>query len=610
MVRRLSQIGILSVTFVVLLVGYTNCSAPFGSAGGAGSPANLSSEGSICEATLRDAFNATYRPLFRDPQLCLGCHVDEGVSPYKFASANLDKSWSAFKVLDLNKIDSNAVSPSHAAPVTGPQNQEKFVAARNAYDQARASYENCLASDTPTPGGDEPDELNADLVMDEKNLPDLYFGDGRRVTVMWSLDAEALPVGARVAATFSVDISVDYVTEGEKKIPKGYTFSKPRIQMLTGEEELDVKGVTVQVNRKDLTGIEPLLSAEKIARGLGPMGQNGVELMNVIHDGDVKVPLASVSTADKIRFALVKATKRARTDNPAAPAAATIRANATFTRTPRFAITIGNDSAARRWCVTTSASRPTSTSAACPGFENSTFRGWWVARPTEFDLGFVGFAPTDNENVKFYVWVANADLRISEASGSGTIRYDIAPPAAVTYTGLAVNGTQIAEIQGLSNSNEEVRWCVKEASSMQDAQNPQGCTFRDEKPSFVGLRQMGTRYVGIHTRDLAGNVGPTPPVKSINNPYGRISFAQLTMDNDPRGVFKRSCFSCHGSGAAEAAKWNASSYADTITSENKPKILNRIENTSMPMPQAGLLPVRERMLINLWFTQTSTPVEQ
>ncbi|HVK61604.1 MAG TPA: hypothetical protein VM432_08645 [Bdellovibrionales bacterium] len=589
MMRRLSRFVAISVSFVVLLVGYANCGQPFSEKdmASSGSSASLS----VCEETLKAAFNTSYRPLLTDSNLCLSCHVDNGVSPFKFSSSNLAKSYSTFKDVGANAIDANAISATHAPPITGPQNETAFKEARSKWDLAYASYQNCVSSPTNGPS-------NVDLVMDERNIPELYFGDGRTVMASWYLAAEALPVSARLPAFFMVDIAVKYETVGGVKTATGYTFSNPRIEMLSGEIEVEVEAVVVQVNGLQPRDLEPLLSARAISRGIGP---------TKLFDGSVVTRLPAVSSADKIQISFGFSEVRQRTDNPPTPPNPTIRANSAYTRLATVNITVGNDSTARRWCVTTSSTRPASTGVVCPGYENSTSTGWVNQRPTTIDLAMLGRAPNQNESIPLYVWVANNDLKLSANPGVGSVIFDTEAPSSVALTSVSLNGTQIADLNGLGDSSETVSWCVKEAGNADDARNIQNCQFTTAKPSYVALTQAGTRYVAVFVRDLAGNPAQASPARSVVNSYGRISFQQLSMSGDARGVFANRCYSCHQSGGAGFSKWNATDYADTVA--KKSRILASIESTTAPMPQTGLLPAKERALIRLWFTQTQTPVQ-
>ncbi|MES2855127.1 MAG: hypothetical protein V4692_04655, partial [Bdellovibrionota bacterium] len=590
--------AILSLFGAVLTVGYANCSKPFRTNALSGSDFMSLS---VCEETLRASFNVTYRPLLTTAGMCLNCHNDSGNSPYKFASSNLSKGFSAFQQVGVNRIDANAVSSTHATGNTGPQNQASFTSARASYDVAYASFQNCQSSGGgggPTPGGPA-----GAMIMDEKNFPEIYF-EGKVGNPYWALFSEVTPVPARLPAYFSATISVKYETVGGLKVAKGYTIKDPRVEMLAGEIELEMEGLVLYVNGEQPPGLEQLLSARKTIRGIGP---------NYIYQGEVYVPMESISSSDKISFAFGYAETRARTDSPPTPATPTVKSRAVYTRDADIEVEIGNNSTAKRYCLTTSSAKPTSVANVCPGYENSTVSGWVNTAPASLNLVTLGYVPTNGSTIQFYLWVANSDLKISAAAGTGSVLYDVEAPAKIAFGSVTLGDTQIATLNGVGDSSEPITWCVKEATTIRDAQDRGGCRSYTEKPVYVALTQKGTRYVVIHIQDRAGNQGLASDVKTVENTFDRISFAQLSMAGDARGVFANRCLSCHGAGKPAQAKWDATSYSSTVSkggTRTSPGVLRlRIENATMPMPASGLIPLKERELIHLWFTQTNTPVE-
>jgi mono/diheme cytochrome c family protein len=327
-----------------------------------------------------------------------------------------------------------------------------------------------------------------------------------------------------------------------------------------------------------------------------------------IFDGEVEAPLSVISSGDKISFAFGYFSLRQRTDNPPTPPSPTVAAKNPYTRVAQVPISIGNDGTARRWCLTSVATKPTSTAVACPGFEGKTTTGWLTARPANFDLTTLGRTPASGETITFYLWVANSDLKISAAPGQGQVVFDSTAPASPTFGSVSLGATQIADLVGLGDSNEPVSWCVQETATMAEAQKADGCKFVSTKPIYVGLRGSGTRYVAVFVQDRAGNQARTD-VKTVVNTYGRISYEQLTSTTSgARGVFASRCVSCHGTGGQSNANWDVTSYSATVA--KKDKVLSRIDDTAQPMPPTGLLEERERALIRLWLTQTSTPVQQ
>lgn len=573
----------------MILLGTTfatvRCGAPSHNSSNTEEFDSLGLSAAECEAELMDAFAVSYRPFLSDTSLCLHCHTEGGSSPYKFASTDLPTAFNTFKNLGAAAVDAKALDAAHASGVTGPANAARVSAARSVWDSAYASYQSCLKPSATS------------VLLEEKNEPALYFGDGQTVTLRWNLGGtEVSPTSARVPGTFSIDARVSY----SNSLPTGYVFGNPRIQLATGEVEVEIKGLAVRINRVQANNMQAFLNASKIAKGSDPVS---IYASSVVSNSSV------ISSGDKISIGFVKFNIRARTDNPPIPAVPVLRVNNPFANTQNVGITVSGDTTARRWCITHSSVRPTSTAEPCPGFEgNVKTNGWSTSRPNIYSLTNLGRAVVSGETITLYAWVANSDLKISSGSGSAQVTFDNTAPTAVTWTSLSAATSQMADFIGLTDSSEVVNWCVVEGVTLMSVQAPGACVFSPTKPAFVGLKGGGTRYVNVFVRDRAGNTTTATP-KTVVNSFGAISFAQLTSDlTGERGVIFNQCLSCHGSGMPQQTLWDATSYANTVA--NKAKILNRIDSATAPMPTTGLMNEKSRALIKLWFTQTSTPVQQ
>lgn len=437
------------------------------------------------------------------------------------------------------------------------------------------------------------------LQLANKNSADLYFGDGRTVTYIWTMDTEEVtPDNARFPGEFRIDVKVNYQTVDTVKVATGYTFTNPRLQLFSGEMQVEVEGVVLKINGVKAQGIEPFLSARKTARGSDPTN---------IYSGSVTVNRDSVSTADKISVDFGYLSVQARSDNPPIPANPTLTVAKPYVADATFNVSVGNDSTARRWCLTADPRKPASTGVRCPGFEaNATSTGWLTARPGNFALANVGRALAPGESFTLYLWVANSDLKINTAPASAVVTFDPTAPNTPTFN-VTLSATQLADLS-IPDVNEPVDWCVQDGATSKSVEDVGNCKFTPNKPAYVGLRGGGTRYVSVFARDRALNAARSV-IMTVDNIYGRISFAQLA---DPasgaRGVFANRCASCHGAGGPQQSLWDESSYVSTVGL--KSKILDRISNATAPMPPTGPLDDREQTLIRLWFTQTSTPVEQ
>lgn len=109
------------------------------------------------------------------------------------------------------------------------------------------------------------------LQLAAKNSEDLYFGDGRTVTYIWTMDTEEVtPDNARFPGEFKLDVKVNYQTVDNVKVATGYSFTNPRLQLFTGEMQVEVEAIVLKINGIKAQGIEPFLSARKTARGSDP----------------------------------------------------------------------------------------------------------------------------------------------------------------------------------------------------------------------------------------------------------------------------------------------------------------------------------------------------
>lgn len=536
-------------------------------------------------------FRNTYRPLLNDPALCARCHTESGRSPIKFAHSNESIAYNEFMNVGVDMVDANATDGTHAPGVTSPALQPRITAIRPTFDAGFEEYVYCRNQ-----GGGS---INTSVHTTDKLIPELYFGDGRTpVTVSWYLNStEAMPAGGRFPAQLAMDVQIDYEMVSGVDTPVGYTFTNPRLRMLTGETEVEIEGVIVRINGVDANNIEPFLSARKVVRGIDYIR---------IFSGSVNAPLSTVSSSDRFSLALGYLQIRPRTDNPPTPPTPNISVGA-FTNQTTVGVNISNDGTGRLWCLTSISARPQSTAAPCPGSTITTNNGWSTTRPNNFNLANIGHPVVSGETVQMYLWVANSDLKVNATAGTASVTFDNTLPAAPALTSVTITDTQIADLNGVGDSNEPVEWCVKEASQSTSVQNDGGCSYGPTKPTMIGLKGNGNRFVAVFVRDRAGNRSQSP-IRQVNNTLGRITFQQLTTGSfGNRAVFMTNCQTCHGAGMAQQSRWDESSYSDTVA--KKTQIRNRINSTTAPMPPAGQLPVRQRMLIELWFDQTTTPVE-
>lgn len=78
-----------------------------------------------------------------------------------------------------------------------------------------------------------------------------------------------------------------------------------------------------------------------------------------------------------------------------------------------------------------------------------------------------------------------------------------------------------------------------------------------------------------------------------------VSFAQLTATTGTLNVFRTQCFSCHQGSSAQGGL-DLSNY--TASKAAASKILNRINDSSSPMPRSGLMSSSYRSIVEKWVT--------
>ncbi|MEK7358376.1 MAG: hypothetical protein AAB250_18160, partial [Bdellovibrionota bacterium] len=544
---------VLGIAWVVLTIGYTNCAGGFDSMGadgidrGSASLPSGSASQAICEQDLRNVFSNSYLPHLRDANKCGSCHGDNGVAAPKLASSDSTLAYSTFRQFGPDLVDANATSTTHAAPRTGAQNSTAFSVAHQSWNTGITAYNACVASIPAAGSTPVPLPTANSLEMNPRNIPTIYYNAGAAQIAEWDAATQVSPANARFAGKFQIDIRVVYQTDPVSglKTAIGYAFARPRVKLLIGEVELDVDGVIPRIGGQDLPGTELFGSARALARGID---------YTTIYNGEIIVPRAEVSSSDEISFVFRYFKVRTRTDNPPTPPAPTVTLARGFTMNVTVNAMTANDSTARRWCLTANATPVRSASDPCPGYVLGTTNGWSEARPTSVNLASLGRNPNSGETVTVYYWIVNSDLKVNATPGTDTVVFDSTAPSKVTFTSVTLSGTQIADLNGLTDSSETVQWCMSVSPSNTIPQNCMG-SYVTGKPSFVALPYNGTNYVSVWVRDEAGNV--TPPVmgdiRSVVNTFGRIDFQQLTTAGTPRAVFATHCASCHAAGQAEAA---------------------------------------------------------
>jgi mono/diheme cytochrome c family protein len=584
---------------VLLTVGYTNCGLPFRS------DSELASVGvsrSACETDLQATYKSTYLPLIT--QNCASCHNDAGVAPLKLASSDQSLAFNAFMQATESLVQANAVNPSHAAGRTGPQLQTVVSAAHATFQPAFDDYNKCLAGGNGG-GGGSTDQFD----LPEQNFANLYFQDNQVVTASWDTSTQGSPIANRFPGIFKMDIQVKYGMVDGVNQPVGYTFTKPRIQMLTGESEIEVEGIVVRVNGAKVAGMEPFLSARNTARRIDPVE---------IYSGSVVGSLPTIMSSDRISVSFGFMQLRPRTDALVIPPNPSLSMPNSFSRTATLTISIGADSTARRWCLTTVNRKPNSTAEACPGYEGSALgNGWLSVRPSMYNLSDLGPLPADGVPTSLFLWVANSDLKINPGVIAASFQIDTVKPNTPVISA-SMSDTQVADLN-IPDVNEPITgWCVKESNLTNGITTNYTCTnFSTTKPTLLPLSGGGVRYIRATIRDRAGNTTDTNTV-TVNNTFGQIDFKQLTGASGTRAVITNNCVSCHGAGKSGEAAWKAyplsdgqaatdASWLDTRAKSAQVQQNAGISGTPQTATHSGIsLQAREKALLSLWFT---APVE-
>jgi hypothetical protein len=549
MLNKKISVTLIVVGFVGTLVGYTNCSPGFIQGKGSAALSSAQAAAAACEIELVNGFAASYQPLLKNK--CAQCHSDNGVAAPKLASSDSRLAYSTFRRYGPGLVDGNATSPTHAPGVSGSQNATEFAAAHAGWDNGMSSYNACLASQGPS-GTPVPLPTADTLEMETRNMPEIYYNAGVFQTEQWDMNTQVTPVTAQFPGRFNVDVRVVYQTDASGvKTAIGYGFKNPRMHLLTGEIEVEVNGLIPLINGVKPAGAEEFGSAQAVVRGIDD---------TIIYNGEMIVPVSPVMSSDVITFQFRYLNARLRTDNPPIPPTPTIaiagESHDDYTRQLTVAIkSLGNDSTARRWCVTASPTPIRSANDPCPsGYDTGELNGWFSVSPMSYpaaqrpmaDLKTSGRALNSGDQVTVYYWVANADLKVNQTAGTDTIIFDKDAPTPVTLGSVTLSGTQIADLNGLTNTSDAapVEWCVQ---VQQTAQIPgvNGCNGKWDttKPTYVGLPFAGVNYISVFVRDFANNATlpqmttTTTDVRSVSNTYGRISYTQLTTGGNAMSVF-------------------------------------------------------------------------
>lgn len=221
--QKFRQIALIAVLAVASVVSFQNCGADFAVRSDL-SMAGPFHAGSTCESQLQSQFESTYAPFLSK---CSGCHVPGGMGKGAFAQSDRAGAFNAFLLATSDRIDTLAVTSSHASGITGAMNQDAVNTASSAWN---AAVTNCKAgTGQNTGGGAVTSAKTMDAVATDKDI-------------VWNLDSD-MSVGTGNYGGATLTIAVRAVTAN------GYTthyFNRPRLK--AGTRAVHVESLMLKIN--------------------------------------------------------------------------------------------------------------------------------------------------------------------------------------------------------------------------------------------------------------------------------------------------------------------------------------------------------------------------
>ncbi len=598
----------LLLTAFVLIVAYNNCAGHHDTVGGRSwNAASIAT----CEAELMANFKSTVYSFVRSPNACVSCHVDGGQGLGAFASADVDRAFANFSTAGLQKISSQAISPAHKPPYSGVHHKPAIDTLNVSWPESEANYVDCLAK---AEGGG----VDESLLTASKGASGVYTNKTEQ-TISWDLDVPADLDGQAtrtLPAKLFLSVRVLYQTIAGVERAKGYIFSNPMLQMKDPSLQVVIEGVYIHINGTLISSQTAFINVSRVVSGT-----QQVYLMR----GDGNTIIDPVATTDTFAVYMRRALLTSAVDDSVPPLTPLLSitdsqtGSKTLLKSRTAPISILRDSGVVRWCLTESLTPPASTEAACPYPDapvdpKLVVNGWFVKRPTNFT-----FSSGDGAK-RLYLWVANDSLMINESPATVAVTVDTTDPVAPTISNLTVTDTQVADLT-ITNTSDVTKWCVWEqniidpAPGKPDLDDPcWAWSYDGGKPDSVGFRGGGDRDVWVFVRDAAGNVSDASNKLSANNPFGPVTFAQLTgAAGDVRSVFTNNCATCHANIQNPGyQKLRLFEYNVALEVADSGALVARTNNPLSPMPNinGGLMPKKYRDMIRLWVSpeEGNTPL--
>lgn len=231
---------------VGLLLLFSNC-------GRVGHPdlvtsSSLSAAASQCEAQLKAVYASTYFPFFQST--CTTCHQHKQTH----ASSDVSVSYSAFMLTGETKIIEMATRP-HGGNQFGSANQQAINVFKPSWDEAKAAYEQCVASQG-SGGGTDPGRTSVIIrdrivLLQAKEVPELSKSETNSALwtlVQWNLSEEVTSSDLRRRISGDLSLEVKFWRNLEGRII-GLMVRNPRLRLSVGAERISVGGIRFYLNQ-------------------------------------------------------------------------------------------------------------------------------------------------------------------------------------------------------------------------------------------------------------------------------------------------------------------------------------------------------------------------
>lgn len=557
---------------------------------------NVSMSGT-CDEILFEHYKAEVYPFFRSPSTCVSCHIEGGQGLGTFASADQKVAFAAFNAAGVSKVSYMATNPQHKPPYTGDQNKPAVNAWSSVWVTHQSEYFDCVSKSQN--GG-----VNESLLTSAKGASDIYASPTAMQTLSWDLDlAEDLDVSVSrsVPARISIDVRVLY----QNNKAQGYIFSNPRMILKDVTKQVIVEGLFFHINRVPISNQTTFTNLSRIVSGPAELPLMTAQANTLIQP---------VSSQDVFQLYLQRIAPTSGTDGGTVPLTPVLRISDTTTgsttliKSETVNVNIVRDAGILRWCLSESPAKPASANAPClsGATGDGTLNGWFLSRPSSFTF-------SSGDGIKqLYLWVADQNLGMNDQPAVVDATLDTTAPLPASIGSITVTDTQVAAMSVTHpNEGDVYGWCVIEQNSIKAAPARPALdntcwrwTDASSKPTTVGFKEGGARNVWVFVRDQAGNVSSASNVFAATNPFGAVTFTQLTSSaGGPRAIFYNRCFTCHGSSANPGySKLQLFNYEEAKDVADNGVLVSRINNPISPMPNVNgaLMPQRDRDLIRLW----------